>query len=248
MCEKFYYKLTMAYDGTNYVGWQIQKNGPSIHAEIMKAGSGFLEDGFTITGCSRTDSGVHALGYVALLVTKRDIKERGMAGGFNAHLPRDIVIHSVERVSNDFHPRYTSKNKHYRYTIYNNDYRIPQYLHYAHYFYKALDVDAMDLAAQAFVGRHDFVGFSSIKTTVDDTNRTIESCHVTKVDHHIHIDIVGDGFLYNMVRIIAGSLIEVGTGKIKPDEMATILASKDRNKAKKTAPACGLTLVGLNYM
>jgi len=248
MSEKNYYKLTMAFDGSNYVGWQIQKNGPSIHAEMMKAGSGFLEDGFTITGCSRTDSGVHALGYVALLVTERDIKERGVAGAFNAHLPRDIVVHHVKQVTKDFHPRYTAKNKHYRYRIYNNNYRIPQFLHYAHYFYKDLNVESMDEAAKAFVGTHDFVGFSSTKTTVEDTVRTIESCCVTKVDHHIQIDIVGNGFLYNMVRIIVGSLLEVGTGKIEVHDMANILASKDRNKAKKTAPACGLTLVGLEYM
>lgn len=248
MCEKNYYKITMAYDGRNYVGWQIQINGPSIHAEIMKAGSNFLEDGFTITGCSRTDSGVHALGYVALLVTDKNLEERRVAGALNAYLPKDIIVHEVKRVTKDFHPRYTSKNKHYRYTIYNNNYPIPQFLHYAHYYYKELDVEAMSKAASAFVGTHDFVGFSSIKTSVEDTVRIIDSCQVTSDGRYIHIDIVGNGFLYNMVRIIAGSLIEVGIGKIKAEDMADIIASKDRNKANKTAPACGLTLVGLEYL
>jgi len=248
MCEKNYYKITMAYDGTNYCGWQIQINGPSIHAEIMKAGSKFLEVGFTITGCSRTDSGVHALGYVALLVTEKDLEESRVIGALNAYLPKDIVVHKAERVNKDFHPRYKAKNKHYRYTIYNNNFPIPQYLYFSYFCYKELDIEGMKTAARAFVGTHDFIGFSSYKTTVEDTVRIIESCSVKKENHHIHIDIVGNGFLYNMVRIIVGSLIDVGTGKLKAEDMVSILASKDRNKAKITAPACGLTLVGLEYL
>lgn len=247
MCKN-YFKITMAYDGTNYCGWQIQKNGPSIHEEVMKAGARFMEEGFTVTGCSRTDSGVHALGYVALLVTEKDLQERRVAGALNNFLPKDIVVHQVERVDESFHPRYTSLNKHYRYTIYNNAYPIPQFLHYAHYNNRDLDVDAMNEASKAFVGTHDFIGFSSGKTTVEDTVRTVKSCSVTLKDHHIHIDIVGDGFLYNMVRIIAGSLIEVGVGRIEASDMASILASRDRTKANKTAPACGLTLVGIDYL
>ena len=140
MSVKYYYKLTLAYDGTNYCGWVIQKNGPSIHEETMKAGSKFLEDGFTITGCSRTDSGVHALNYVALLVTEKNLEERRVLGAMNAHLPKDIVIREVKKVDDTFHPRYTKNYKHYRYTIYNNTVPIPQYLPYAFYFYKYLNI------------------------------------------------------------------------------------------------------------
>ncbi len=242
-----YYKLTLAYDGSSYCGWQIQKNGLSIHEAMMIAGRKFMGDNFTITGCSRTDSGVHALSYVALLVSNRDIEVRKIPRAFNGHLPKDIVVHNCERVSESFHPRYTSKSKHYRYTIYNNDYPLPQYIKYAYYYYKKLNVTQMQLAAKAFVGTHDFIGFSSIKTSVKDTVRTIYNCQVTREENYIHIDIKGDGFLYNMVRIIAGSLIEVGLEKNDAKDMSDIITAKDRNLAKKTAPANGLTLVGLTY-
>jgi len=242
-----YYKLTLAYDGTNYCGWQLQKNGLSVHEAMMKAGSRFLEDGFTITGCSRTDSGVHALGFVALLSTEKDIELRRIPNAFNAHLPKDIVVHKCEKVEENFHPRYSAKFKHYRYTISNHPFPIPQYVHYAYYYQRPLDADKMNKAAKAFVGRHDFVGFSSVKTTVKDTVRTIVACKVTRENAFIHIDVIGDGFLYNMVRIIAGSLIDVGLGKIQPDDMQEIIESKDRNRAKKTAPAKGLTLKAVYY-
>ena len=247
MKEKHYYKLVLAYDGTHYCGWQIQKNGPSIHEAMMKAGKKFLKDDFTITGCSRTDSGVHALGYVVLLITTIKLEARRIPRAYNAHLPKDIVVHGCELVDESFHPRYSSKFKHYRYTIYNNDYPIPQHLHYAYYYYKELDVLKMAQAGKAFEGSHDFIGFSSSKTTVEDTTRFIKKCQVRKEDKFIYIDIIGDGFLYNMVRIIVGSLIEVGLSKIQPEIMGEIIASKDRNKAKKTAPANGLTLVELFY-
>lgn len=242
-----YYKLIVAYDGTNYCGWQIQSNGYSIHQALMESGKHFLRDAFTITGSSRTDSGVHALGYVAMLMTTTPIDMRKIPKAFNAHLPEDIVVHGIERVSVEFHPRYLAKEKHYRYTIYNHSYALPQYTRYAHYYHKALDVEKMQEAAKAFVGTHDFVGFCSAKTTVEDTVRTIFECKVTKEEFFIHIDIRGDGFLYNMVRIISGSLIEVGLNRIPPEQMATIIASKDRSKARKTAPAKGLTLVELCY-
>lgn len=242
-----YYKLIIAYDGTNYCGWQIQSNGYSIHQALMESGRHFLRDEFTITGSSRTDSGVHALGYVAMLMTTTDIDQRKIPKAFNAHLPEDIVVHGIYEVTKDFHPRYLAIEKHYRYTIYNHAYAIPQYLRYAHYYHKALDVEKMSIAAQAFEGTHDFVGFSSAKTTVENTVRTISKCTVTKENNFIHINIWGDGFLYNMVRIISGSLIEVGLNRISPDKMQEIIASKDRSKARKTAPAKGLTLVELRY-
>lgn len=245
--EKFYYKLIIAYDGTNYCGWQIQKNGYSIHQALMESGRYFLRDNFTITGSSRTDSGVHALGYVAMLVTTTRIDMRKIPRAFNSHLPSDIVVHGIEQVTSEFHPRYLSINKHYRYTIYNHPYALPQYTRFAYYFSKELDVVKMNKAAQAFIGTHDFKGFCSIKTTVENTVRTIYECSVTKDNEFIYIDIRGDGFLYNMVRIITGSLIEVGLNRILPEQMPEIIASKDREKARKTAPANGLTLVELCY-
>jgi len=243
----YYYKLIIAYDGTRYCGWQIQKNGYSIHQALMESGRYFLRDEFTITGSSRTDAGVHALGYVAMLITTTPIDPRKIPRAFNAHLPEDIVVHGIEEVTSNFHPRYLALEKHYRYTIYNHPYALPQYTQFAYFFSKMLDVEKMNEAAQAFVGTHDFKGFCSIKTTVENTVRTIYSCRVTKEKEFIYIDIRGDGFLYNMVRIISGSLIEVGVGRILPQDMKEIIGSKDRNRARKTAPANGLTLVELRY-
>ncbi len=242
-----YYRLTIAYDGTNYCGWQVQVNGPTIQGSLMEAGKKFIRTSFTITGCSRTDSGVHALKFVAVLAGDFQMEADRIIRAFNAHLPKDIVIRGCRVSDKEFHPRYSSKTKHYRYIIYNGPYPIPQYMHYTYFYQGPLDHQAMDFAAKAFVGTHDFIAFSSIKTTVENTVRHIETCKVTRQDDHIYIDVIGNGFLYNMVRIMAGTLIDVGRGKLPPQAIQSILVSKDRMKAKRTAPANGLTLVDVNY-
>ncbi len=241
------YKLTIAYDGRHYCGWQIQKNAQSIHQTMMEAGKKFIHHEFTITGGSRTDSGVHALGYVASLRTTYDIEPRRVQGAFNAHLPKDIVVLDVAYVAEEFHPRYHALGKHYRYTIFNHALPIPQYLHYAYHYRHPLDVSLMKKGASYLKGQHDFVAFSSIKTSVEDTVRTITHIDVTKEGHLIHIDVAGDGFLYNMVRMIAGMLIEVGRGQISPERIEEILMNKDREPVNKTAPANGLTLMTMYY-
>lgn len=240
-------QLTLAYDGTNYCGWQLQDNGVSIHEELMKAANRFLKVPFTITGCSRTDSGVHALGFVAALRTDDPLAVGKFTRAFQAFLPKDIVVYEAKEVSPDFHPRYHAKSKHYRYSIYNYKMPLPQFIRYCHYIYDSLDVEAMKKAASSFVGTHDFMAFSSSKTTVDSTVREIYSLDIKKENDCIHIDVVGNGFLYNMVRMIAGTLIEVGRGKVKSEEIEDIIASKDRSRTKKTAPAKGLTLVEVSY-
>lgn len=241
------YKIRIAYDGTEYCGWQVQPNGPTIQSSMMEAGKKFINDTFTVTGCSRTDSGVHALGFVAVLATEKDLNVTSIPKALNAYLPDDIVVHDCVQVDESFHPRYGSKSKHYRYSIYNGAYPIPQYMRYAYFYQKALDDVKMATGAKAFLGTHDFVGFSSVKTAVEDTVRTIHSCEVTRERGFIHIDVKGNGFLYNMVRIMAGTLLDVGRGKIDPADVADILAAKDRNLAKLTAPAKGLTLVEVVY-
>jgi tRNA pseudouridine38-40 synthase len=248
MKDKKYYKLTIAYDGRNYCGWQLQKNGASIHEMLMKAGRAFLHDDFSITGGSRTDSGVHALGYVALLATSHRLDSYRICRAFNAHLPKDIVVHKSENVSESFHPRYSSKGKYYRYTIYNDEFPLPQYMPYSYYYHhKKLNVAKMHEAAQFLVGEHDFKAFSSKKTSVNNTIRTIYSCSVTLDHKYIYIDIKGNGFLYNMVRIITGMLIEVGRDKLEANDLKKILIAKDRSQATKTAPANGLTLMEIYY-
>jgi len=241
------YKITIAYDGSNYCGWQLQKNGVSIHEKLQLAAEAFLGKDVRITGCSRTDSGVHALAYVASVLTDKDMPERRLISALNAHLPKDIVVHECQRMDEGFHPRYHAKAKHYRYTIYNYKAPIPQYLKYAYYYRKKMDLSLMQEASKYFEGNHDFVAFSSIKTKVNDTVRTVYSCQVTQEGDFIHIDVKGNGFLYNMVRIIAGKLIEVGLHKVKPEDIPSIIKSKDRQKAKLTAPAKGLTLVAVDY-
>ncbi len=242
-----YYRLTIAYDGKDFCGWQVQPNGQTIQGSLMEAGKKFIKTPFTITGCSRTDSGVHALNFVALLAGDIEMKADRIPKAFNAHLPATIVVRDCLLADEDFHPRYGAKTKHYRYTIYNGPYPVPQYMHYAYFYQKYLDHEAMGLAAKAFVGRHDFIAFSSVKTTVEDTIRQMESCEVSRQGDHIYIDVIGNGFLYNMVRIMAGTLIEVGRGKLDPKAVSEILASKDRMQAQLTAPANGLTLVDVTY-
>ena len=240
-------RLTLAYDGTNYCGWQLQDNGTSIHEELMKAAKGFLKGPFTITGCSRTDSGVHALGFVAALRTDDAIETKKFTRAFQAFLPKDIVVYEAQEMEADFHPRYHAKSKHYRYSIYIYKMPLPQYIRYCHYIYDALDVEAMMQAGKFFVGEHDFIAFSSSKTTVDTTIREIYSLEVYREGDSVHIDVIGNGFLYNMVRMIAGTLIEVGRGKVRPEEISELILSKDRSRTKKTAPAKGLTLVEVAY-
>jgi tRNA pseudouridine38-40 synthase len=244
---EYQYKLTLAYDGTNYCGWQVQINGVTIQQKLMEAGRRFLNEGFTVTGSSRTDSGVHALGYVAVLCCDRPFNDYRLASAFNAHLPDDIVVFKVEPVDESFHPRYSAKYKTYRYTIFNGDYPIPQYMKYAFYYRKTLDVPRMKEAASYLVGQHDFVSFCAKKSTVEDTVRQIYQLEISQEHHLIHLDVTGNGFLYNMIRIIAGTLIEVGLGRIKPEQIPVILDGKNRDLAGKTSPAKGLTLVEVGY-
>ncbi len=248
MSQQRYFKLTIAYDGTKYCGWQLQKNSISIHEVLMRAGQGFLPEGFTITGGSRTDSGVHALGYVALLKTCYTQEAKRLCRSFNAYLPKDIVVYQSDEVDKEFHPRYSATGKHYRYTIYNSCFPIPQFMHYSYYYSRHnLNAETMNKAAEKLVGKHDFITFSSKKTSVVDTVRTLYSCSVHREKDIVYIDVKGDGFLYNMVRIIAGMLIEVGRGKIEPEEIEKILYERDRMKATKTAPSQGLTLMEIYY-
>lgn len=242
-----YYKLTISYNGKNYSGWQIQKNANTIQEEMMNAGHKFMKDEFTITGASRTDSGVHALGQVAVLATNTVLETGRIPLAFNAHLPKDIVVWKIEEVNEDFHPRYQNVRKKYRYKIYNNAYPIPQYLHYALYYYKPLDIEKMKEGIMYLIGTHDFLGFTSSKNTLEDTVRTIYDAKIDVKEQEISIEVEGDGFLYNMVRIIAGTLLDIGCNRKKPEVIQQMIKEKDRSLGGKTAPAHGLTLVSIDY-
>jgi tRNA pseudouridine38-40 synthase len=187
------------------------------------------------------------LGQIVVIEVETSIPINRIPYAINAYLPDDIVVRDAKSVNSSFHPRYNAKNKTYEYKIYNARFPLPQYNRYAYFYHKQLDIDKMKKAAQYFVGTHDFLGFCSTGSSVKTTIREIYSCDVNVKNEMIVISINGNGFLYNMVRIIAGTLIDVGRGRIDPDYIQDIIESRDRNKAGATAPAKGLTLMKINY-
>ena len=241
-------KLTIEYDGTNYHGWQIQKNASSVQETIERAIYKLLGNKAGVVGCSRTDVGVHAYGQVAHFVTDFDIPGEKFSYALNNLLPDDIVIRKSEEVDEDFHSRYSAKGKKYRYLIYNEAHASAIMRKRTCHVRPELDFEEMRAAAEFFAGQHDFAAFQATGGQVRSTVREIYSIGVVKnEDNIIGIEVSGSGFLYNMVRIIAGTLIYVGMGKIKADEIPAIIESLDRTKAGKTAPAEGLYLMEIYY-
>lgn len=241
-------KLIIEYDGTNYHGWQIQKNANSVQETIEKAISKLLGEKVGIVGCSRTDVGVHAYGQVAHFTTDSRIPAEKFSYAINNLLPDDIVIKKSEEVSEDFHSRYSAKGKKYRYLIYNAAHASAIMRNRTYHVRPELDFEKMQRAAKHFLGQHDFAAFQATGGQVRSTVREIYSLELfRKEDNLISIEVSGNGFLYNMVRIIAGTLIYVGIGKIEADEIPAIINSLDRTRAGKTAPAEGLYLMEIYY-
>lgn len=239
--------LTVAYDGTGYCGWQVQPNAITVEGVINETLTKLLGEQITVIGASRTDSGVHAMGNVAVFDTESRIPGEKFSYALNQRLPEDIRIQSSCEVPLDFHPRKVACSKTYQYRIVNREFPNPMKRLYAHFVYYKLDTEKMQEAANYLVGEHDFKSFCSIHTQVKDTVRRITSIQVTKKEDEILITIRGNGFLYNMVRIIAGTLLLVGLGNKKPEEIKEILQAKNREIAGPTAPACGLTLLEIDY-
>lgn len=313
--------LRVAYDGTNYHGWQLQTNAATIEGELNRALCALTGEEIVVTGASRTDAGVHALGNVAVFDTTSRIPAEKFSYALNQRLPEDIVIQSSKQVADDFHPRHCDCRKTYEYDILNRTFPLPAYRNTAYFLYGTLDIEAMQKACQAFLGEHDFASFCAAGAQVQTTVRTIYSLTVEcrplteagtpvspasgeavnaadgkhgeqvqqaqsasgemlnaaagesdeqvqqaqpesgetaipaaggtnagSADQLLTICVKGNGFLYNMVRIIAGTLVEVGRGHIKPEEVAGIIAAKDRANAGPTAPARGLRLVEIEYL
>ena len=228
-------KLTVAYDGTNYCGWQVQPNGVSVQSILQKAIENLLGEKTDVTGASRTDSGVHALGQVVVFDTDKNIPDWKYALAINQRLPKDIVVQKSEEVPLDFHPRYTDVEKTYEYRIYS--YFVP----------KKLNVAKMREAGDYLVGEHDFKSFCSQKTKVLSTVRTIYSLELIEEGDIVTLRVSGNGFLYNMVRIIAGVLIKVGLEQKEPEEVKEAVEYPIGSAAGPTAPAHGLTLVEIKY-
>ena len=240
-------RLIVAYDGTNYCGWQIQPNGETIESVLNRHLSALLGEDIVVTGASRTDSGVHSLGNVAIFDTNTRMPADRISFALNQRLPEDIVVQDSCEVEADWHPRYQKGRKTYEYRILNRTFRNPTRRLDTHFYHHTLDVVAMQKAAKYLEGEHDFKSFCAVGAQVKTTTRTIYTCDVTKQDDVITIRVTGNGFLYNMVRIIAGTLIKVGAGDIEPEEIPNILAACDRSKAGPTAPAKGLTMIGIEY-
>lgn len=240
-------KLTVAYDGTDYCGWQIQKNGVTVEEVLNRALSRLIGDRVTVIGASRTDAGVHAQGNVAVFDTDTQIPAERIAYAVNALLPEDVVVVSSGEVPAGWHPRKCVSVKTYEYRILNREFPDPVRRRDTYFVPFQLDLDRMRQAAEYLKGEHDFKSFCSAQTTVEDTVRTIYALDIRKEEDFITILVRGNGFLYNMVRIIAGTLAGVGRGYFEPRDVARMLEEKDRTKAGVTAPPQGLTLVGIEY-
>ena len=253
------FKITLAYDGTNYVGWQRQAAGTSIQGVIEDALRELEGREVVLHGAGRTDAGVHGLGQAASCALDRAIEPDVLLRALNARLPADVRVLSAEKVAPDFHARFGATAKTYRYRIYNADVMSPFERQYAWHVFGPLDVEAMDAAARSLEGRHDFAAFQTASGTRRTTERTVTRSRVTRTNLFttedpeekggdlIVYEITGDGFLRHMVRAIVGTLVDIGRGRRPSDEMRDVLASCDRGRAGPTAPAGGLFLVGVEY-
>ena len=241
-------KLVIAYDGTNYHGWQMQPNGLSIEAVLNNALSSLLKENIAVIGASRTDSGVHALGNVAVFDTENRMPAEKICFALNQRLPEDIRIQSSCEVPLNWHPRKQNAKKTYEYKILNRKIDMPVGRLYTYFCYFPMDIKAMRRAASYLIGEHDFKSFCTVRTQAEETVRTIYDLTVERgSDDVVTIRITGSGFLYNMVRIIAGTLLRVGTGLYPPEHVEEILDARNRQAAGPTLLAKGLTLIRLDY-
>jgi len=234
------------YDGTDYLGFQIQAQGQTVQGEIERALKAVTQENIRIVGAGRTDAGVHARGQVIAFNTawRHSIKELQCA--LNAVLPKDIAVHRLRPVARDFHPRFDAISREYRYTILNQPWRSPLARRFAYHFPQPLDVAAMNEAASTLVGTHDFASFGRAPQG-DNTVRRVFRAQFTSEKPFVYFDITANAFLYRMVRRLVGTLLWVGTGELSPHGFEEILQAADRDRAGKAVPAHGLCLVRVNY-
>lgn len=240
--------LVVAYDGTNYHGWQCQPNAVTIEGILNEKLSELLGENIEVIGASRTDAGVHAEGNVAVFDTNTNIPAEKISYALNHSLPEDIVIQESYEVEPDFHPRKCDSIKTYQYRILNRNFNLPVKGRNAYHFHRNVDIDKMREAASYFVGRHDFKNFCSSHTQAKSTVRIIYSLDIEEEDDEIVITVSGNGFLYNMVRMLTGTLLDVGTGRMKPERIPELLAARERIHSPNTAPAKGLTLLDIEFL
>ena len=240
-------RLNLQFDGTNYHGWQIQPGKPTVQGMLKSALEHITKESISPIGCGRTDSGVHALSYTVSFRSNTTIPIERLPYALNSNLPEDIRCTGAEYAPGDFQANTSAKSKCYRYTIDNSAFGNVFLSRYAWHYKYPLDISAMRKAASAFEGTHDFIGFAASGFSVKTTVRTIYGIDIDENDSIITIDVTGNGFLYNMVRIITGTLVYAGGGRIAAGEMADIIASRQRDRAGITAPAKGLCLRNVFY-
>lgn len=241
-------KIVVEYDGTSLCGWQRQTNGPTVQGHLEEALAKLLATPTAVVGASRTDAGVHARGQVASFRTTRAIPLHGIRRGLNSLLPSTIAIREASEVGDDFHPRFSATGKHYRYTLFVRAERSPRWRDRAWHHPEPIDLERLRAGAQALVGEHDFAAFRAAGCTAATTMRRIDRIVLAAPEPDVlQLDVHGNAFLRNMVRIVVGTLAEVGRGYRPVAQVAEILASKDRTKAGKTAPAHGLELMEVRY-
>ncbi|MFI3227715.1 MAG: tRNA pseudouridine(38-40) synthase TruA [Clostridia bacterium] len=240
-------KLTLSFDGTNFCGYQIQANAHTIEAELTNAIKKITQENIKIVGCGRTDSGVHAYEYIVNFKTNSNIPCEKLPLAINGNIDDAIVVTNAEVCDDDFHARFSVKEKTYVYRILNAKINNPFERFYAYKYGGELDVQAMKKACAEFVGTHDFTSHKSLGTETKTSVRTIFDCHLEQKDDIIELYMTADGFLYNMARTIAGTILNCGSGKISPSDIPQIIQSKDRKKAGATLPAHGLFMQNTKY-
>jgi tRNA pseudouridine38-40 synthase len=239
--------LTISYDGTNYSGWQVQPNGLAVQQVVEDALEKLLNERVQVRSSGRTDAGVHARAMPASFTTERILPMQAFVEGVNRFLPADVAIQSARIVPEGFKPITMAHAKHYRYTIINSSVRSPLDRLYTWQVRGPLNIAAMEEAAVKFVGSHDFAAFRASNCVARTTVRRIDSVSVTCQGDRIAIDVVGGGFLKNMVRVMAGTLVDIGKGRFMPSDIDRLLLQGDRREAGSTAPACGLCLIEVFY-
>ena len=240
--------LVVAYDGSACYGWQLQPGRRTVESELNRALSELLKEEIQVTGASRTDSGVHALCNVAVFDTASRIPGEKFSYALNQRLPEDIRIQASQEVEPDFHPRFCESEKTYEYRILNRRFPLPTQRLYSYFYHYPLDMERMREASSYFIGRHDFASFCGAGAQVKTTVRLVTGISVQRNDSMVCIQVSGRGFLYHMVRILAGTLLEIGNGVYPPEHMREVLEAGDRSAAGPTAPACGLTLLGIEFL
>lgn len=240
-------RLLIEYDGTNYAGWQWQKNEKTIQETLLKTIEQVIQENTKLYGASRTDAGVHALGQVANFKTTSNIPSQRLVHAINFYLPYDITVKHAVDVSESFHAQYCAKSKIYQYTLFNDWIRTSLNRHFCYMYGFKLDIDKMTSATKYIIGIHDFTSFTTKAWCEKNRIRTVKRLDIRKEGKYIYFTIEANGFLYNMVRTIVGTLIEIGRGKIPVEDVEEILNSKNRKLAGPTAPARGLCLIEVKY-